>query len=154
MNTCYVFSIVRDAHSPIGVLYKETMEESVKLAASVNPLFKYKPLCQSFCSVICWHSSSLGLPWCLSGVESACNAGSIPGLGRSPGGGHGSPLQYSCLENPVDGGAWQAAAHGVSKSQTRLTRLSTHTRTAHLAVHLVTSVPKGMIVFRFESLSC
>ena len=52
-------------------------------------------------------------------VESTCNAGdlgSIPGLGRSPGG--GQPLQYSCLENPVDRGAWQATVHGVAKSQT------------------------------------
>ena len=46
--------------------------------------------------------------------------GSIPGLGRSPGGGHGSPLQYSCLENPMDGGAWQATVHGVAKSRTRM----------------------------------
>ena len=53
--------------------------------------------------------------------ESACNvgvAGSILGLGRSPGGGHGNPLQYSCLENPVDRGDWQAIVHGVTKSQT------------------------------------
>ena len=47
-------------------------------------------------------------------------AGSIPGSGRSPGGGRGSPLQYSCLENPVDRGAFQATVHRVSKSQTRL----------------------------------
>ena len=46
--------------------------------------------------------------------------GSIPGLGRSPGEGNGNPLQYSCLENPVDRGAWQATVHGVAKSQTRL----------------------------------
>ena len=49
--------------------------------------------------------------------------GSIPGWGRSPGGGHGNPLQYFCLENPMDGGAWRAIAHGVAKSQTQL---STH----------------------------
>ena len=42
---------------------------------------------------------------------------SIPGLGRSPGGGQGSPLQYSCLENPTDRGAWWATVHGVAKSQ-------------------------------------
>ena len=42
--------------------------------------------------------------------------GSIPGLGRSPGGGHGNPLQYSCLENPMDRGALQASVHGVAKS--------------------------------------
>ena len=46
--------------------------------------------------------------------------GLIPGLGRSPGEGNGSPLQYSCLENPMDKGAWQATAHGVAKSRIRL----------------------------------
>ena len=54
---------------------------------------------------------------------SACNAGdlgSIPGLGRSPGEGNGNPLQYSCLENPMDRGAWQATVHGVAKSRTGL----------------------------------
>ena len=44
------------------------------------------------------------------------DVGSIPGLGRSPGGGHSNPLQYSCLENPMDGGVWQATGHRVSKS--------------------------------------
>ena len=51
-----------------------------------------------------------------------CNAdlGLIPELGRFPGGGHGNPLQYSCMENPMDGGAWQATVHRISKSRTRL----------------------------------
>ena len=44
------------------------------------------------------------------------DAGSVPGFGRSSGGGHGNPLQYSCLENPMDRGAWQATAHGVAES--------------------------------------
>ena len=55
------------------------------------------------------------------GKESACNAGdldSIPRLGRSPGEGNGNPLQYSCLENPMNREAWWAAVHGVTKSQT------------------------------------
>ena len=43
------------------------------------------------------------------------DAGSIPGLGRSPGGGHGNPLQYSCLENPMDRGAWRTTVHKVAK---------------------------------------
>ena len=47
-------------------------------------------------------------------------AGSIPGSGRSPGGRHSNPLQYSCLENPTERGAWQATVHGVAKSWTRL----------------------------------
>ena len=46
------------------------------------------------------------------------DAGSIPGLGRSPGGGNGNPLQYSCLENPMDKGAWQPIVHDVAQSQT------------------------------------
>ena len=55
------------------------------------------------------------------GKESACNAGdlgSIPGLGSSPGEGNDNPLQYFCLENSTDRGAWQAIVHGVTKSWT------------------------------------
>ena len=58
---------------------------------------------------------------------SACNAGdlgSIPGSGSSPGEGNGNPLQYSCLENPMDRGAWWATVHGVAKSQARLRDLT------------------------------
>ena len=53
-------------------------------------------------------------------VYNAGNSGSIPGSGRSPGEGNGNPLQYYCLENPMDRGAWQATAHGVAKSRTGL----------------------------------
>ena len=56
------------------------------------------------------------------------DVGSIPGLGRPLGGGHGTPLQCSCLENPVDRGAWRATVHGVTQSLTRLKQLSTHTQ--------------------------
>ena len=52
------------------------------------------------------------------------NASSIPGLGRSPGGGNGNPLEYSCPEKPMDRGAWWATVHRVSNSQTRLKRLN------------------------------
>ena len=65
----------------------------------------------------------MGPPRWLSGKVSDCNAGdpgSIPGSGRSPGEGNGSPLQCSCLENPMDRGYWQTTVHGVSKSQTQL----------------------------------
>ena len=65
----------------------------------------------------------LGFPGDSDGKESACNVGdpgSIPGLGKSPGEGNGNPLQYSCLENPVNRAAWQATVHGVEKSWTRL----------------------------------
>ena len=53
-------------------------------------------------------------------AKGAGDTGSIPGLGRAPGGGNGNPLQYSCLENLMDGGAWQATVHGVAKSWTQL----------------------------------
>ena len=53
--------------------------------------------------------------------------GLIPGSGRPPGAGHGNPLQYSCLENPMDRGARWATVHGVAKSRTQLKRFSTHT---------------------------
>ena len=68
-----------------------------------------------------------GIPGSSDSKESACNVeelGLIPGLGRSPGGGHGNPLQYSCLENPRERGAWWADVCGVTHSQTRLKRLS------------------------------
>ena len=63
------------------------------------------------------------------GEEPSCNAGdsgSVPGLGKSPGGGHGNSLQCSCLENSMDGGAWWAIVHRVTKSRTRLNQLSIH----------------------------
>ena len=64
-----------------------------------------------------------GFPGGSDGKESACNAGdlsSIPGLGRSPGGGRGNPLQYSCLENLHGQRTWPCAVHRVTKSQTQL----------------------------------
>ena len=73
------------------------------------------------------------------GKEPACftgdtgDVGSVPGLVRSPPGGHCSPLQCSCLEKPTDRGAWRATGHGVTKSWTRLKRLST----VHLKMFMV-----------------
>ena len=74
------------------------------------------------CSDYLCFSSNL-FPGGFNGEESACNVGdpgSVPGLGRSPGEGNGNPLQYSCLENPMDREAWQATIHRVSKGWTRL----------------------------------
>ena len=73
--------------------------------------------------------SFYGLPWWLRQKESACNAGdlgSVPELRGSLGGGHGNPLQYSCLENLTDRGAWWAMVHRVTKSWTWLKWLSRH----------------------------
>ena len=80
-----------------------------------------------------WLQSSSCLPGGSVGKESTCNAGatgdtgSTPGLERSSGEGHGNPLQYSCLKNPMDRGAWQGMVHRVTKSQTPLKWLRTIT---------------------------
>ena len=77
----------------------------------------------------------------------ACNVedlGSIPGLWRSPGGGNGNPLLYSCLENPMDRGGWWAMVHRVAPSQTRLKWLSTHAHVrsvCQLFACLISSLP-------------
>ena len=65
--------------------------------------------------------TGMGFPGGSAGKESACNEGDlglIPGLGRSPGGGHDNPLQFSGLESTMDRGAWQATVHGVTNSRT------------------------------------
>ena len=64
---------------------------------------------------------ALGIKNLPANTGDGSKAGSVPGSGRSPGGGHGDPLQYSCLENPTDKGAWWFAVHRVTKSWTRLT---------------------------------
>ena len=64
------------------------------------------------------------LPASAGGIR---DPGSIPGLGRSPGGGHGSPLQYPCLENPMNRGAWRATVHVVTESQTQVKQFGTRT---------------------------
>ena len=79
-----------------------------------------------------WSTSGRGLPSCSvvknlpAKTRDAGDLGSTPGSGRSPGEGNGSPLQYSCLENPVNRGAWWATVHRISKSWTRLNN-SAHT---------------------------
>ena len=64
------------------------------------------------------------------------DAGSIPGSGRSPKGGHSNPLQYFCLENPMDRGAWWATVHGVAKSWTRLKWLSSKSSSSSSRVNM------------------
>ena len=69
--------------------------------------------------------------------------GSNPGTGKSLGGGHGNPLQHSCLENPVDRGAWQATVHRVAKSWTQLKQLSMHARINNLYTIILPSWISG-----------
>ena len=85
--------------------------------------------CPTVCESI---DSSPCFPWWPSGKESACYAedtgdlGSIPGWGISPGGGHGNPLQYSCLENPMGKGTWQATVHMYAELD--MTEVTKHAR--------------------------
>ena len=68
----------------------------------------------------------LGVQNMRASAQEERDTGLTPGLGRSPGEGHGNPLQYSCLENPLDRGAWWVTVHGVTKSWTRLSNLAQH----------------------------
>ena len=78
--------------------------------------------------------------------KSTCNAGytgnmgSIPALGRSPGGGNGNPFQYSCLKHPMDRGAWQATVHSVAKSDT--TKVTEHPEQLKTLVQLSNYIEK------------
>ena len=96
----------------------------------------------------CYTCIREGFPGGSVGKESTCSAGdtgdsgSIPESGRSPGGGHGNPLQYSCLENLMNRGAWQATVRRVAKSWTQLKWLSTHT-------HVLTYLTQTIIWNRF-----
>ena len=81
------------------------------------------------------------------GKLSACNTGDrglIPGLGRSPGEGNGSPLQYSCPGNTMDGGAWRATVHRVTKRWTQLKRLSTSKLTCFCNLCLPPLAPESV----------
>ena len=105
-----------------GLCYLKNASEEIWLPF---PSFKKCQLCTGVCDN-CGQLWAWVLSWWLSGKASACNerdAGSIPGWARSSGGGHGHPLQHSCLENSMDRGAWRATVHGVAKSWTRLKRL-------------------------------
>ena len=100
-----------------------------------------------------WLYGKWGLPWWISGKESACNEGvakdigTIPGSGRFPWGEHGHPLRYSCLENPIDRGAWRAIVHRVAKSRTWLTDFTLYGK--HL--YYICSI---YIKWKWKSLSC
>ena len=102
---------------------------------------KYRWLnCKRSYKVAYYLSLLLGFPGSSDSKEPACNVedpGLIPGSGRPPGEGNGNPLQYSCLENPMDRGAWWATVHGVAKSWAQLSD-NTHT-----SLLLNASYPRG-----------
>ena len=100
------------------------MNKGNSLADPRLPRFKHPLPCYFFFLVHEFANTDyklLGASWWLNGKESACssgtigNLGSVPGLRRSPGGGHGNPFQCSCLENPMDRGAWWAAVYELQR---------------------------------------
>ena len=101
-----------------------SQQESLKCSTWMQPQKRQNDLCSFPRQTIQYHNNpSLCFPGGSEVKAFACKAGdpgSIPGLGRSPGEGKGNLLQYSCLENPTDRGAWQVTVHGVAKSRTRL----------------------------------
>ena len=86
----------------------------------------FKEMSVSLCSLQHVHNSQCaeGLPWWLSDKESSCNTGTLGDMGLITAEGSESPFQYSCLENPMDRGAWLAMVYGVTKSRTQLKHLS------------------------------
>ena len=103
---------------------RETGERELpKVRVFTLPCFLISPQCLVY-----------GFPWWLTvrnppAMQEVQETGdvSVPGSGRSPAGGLGNPLQYSCLENPMDRGTWRVTAHGVAKSRTQLKGLGMHT---------------------------
>ena len=112
-----------------------------------------KPCCSQLqeCPKSLDETSLGGFPRRLSGKEPACKAGVtgdvglIPTSGRFLRGVHGNPLQYSCLENPMDRGAWWVTVHGVTQSQTRLKQFSMHAHKAQedMGIKLCVAVGAG-----------
>jgi len=100
--------------------HKSTKEENVIISVSINPVLYFHLISKYGSHLMPLHliPFALGFPGGSVGKESACNAGdsgSIPPSGRSPGEGNGNPLQYSCLGNPMDRGAWCAIVHRLQR---------------------------------------
>ena len=117
--------------SSVHGISQARIQEWVAISFSSNLLYYAEGPC---CLSILY---TAGLPWWLSGKEFACSAGDlglIPGLGRSSGEGNGNALQYSCLENPMDRGAWRAEGHAVTQSRTRLKWLCSRSSSMYLLI--------------------
>ena len=94
-----------------------------RLGTEISGLSEHKYNLGMYVCVYIYIWLPIWLPWWLRRSSSACNVGDsglIPELGRAPGEGNSDPLQYSCLENPMDRGTWQAIVHEVTKSQMQL----------------------------------
>ena len=98
-------------YSPWGGIESDTMSMHMRMCAHTHTHTQVRSWASQVALEVKNQSASAG---------EVRETGSIPQSGRSPGGHHGNPLQYSCLENPMDGEAWQAMVHRVAKSWTRL----------------------------------
>ena len=113
----FALGVIQDSHC-IGLSYQISVDSGMLFISYIPHVQNYAHILYIHIFV---HYMKL-LRW-LSGKETTCNSGdpgSIPGSGRSSGEGNGNPLQYSCLGNPMERGAWWATIHGVSKSLTQL----------------------------------
>ena len=129
LNTFFTYLLAICISSSEKYLFKSFAHFLIRLFVSL--LLNYRSSNRYWKLHLTWD-----FPGGISDKESACNAGdlrdmgSIPGLGRAPGGGHGNPLPYFCLENPMDRGTWWDTVYRFAKSQTQLKWLSMH---AHLS---------------------
>ena len=91
-----------------------------------------------------------GFPGGSDSKESVCNVGdlgSIPGTERFPGEGNGNPLQYSCLENSMDRGAWQTTVHGVAKSQTQMNNFHSNFFQQDFRIQRASKITKNILIY-------
>ena len=122
VSVLYLFTLINDLFSLFGILILVCL-------LLLTMMFRANSFMDKI-SLIEIRTNKMGFQVVLVVKNLSANAGNvrdvslIPGSGRSPGEGHGNPLQYSCLENPLDRGAWQATVHRVAKSWTRLKQLS------------------------------
>ena len=114
-------SLLFKALNPLEALYVQMFFNFSIFSSDVSALSSFHPF-----RVLHFTKAFPGGSAGKASVYNAGDLGSIPGSGRSPGEGHGNPLQYSCLRNPMDGGAWQTAVYGVAKSRTVLVTSLTH----------------------------
>ena len=115
--------MARNTVTPFVSVNLKQLEIYIHISVCVC-VYIYIHICTHICTYICihiWLSFHLGFPGGSDSKKSTCNVGDLvlnPGLGRSSEKGNSCPLQYSCLENPMERGDWQATVHGVAKSQT------------------------------------
>ena len=135
VNTSDSIRLIEDSviHPSVLLILIRFFKKTIKLYCipkDKSRVKKPKHFIQNWVSIYWIPSTHPRIPRGFNGKESACqaaNPNSIPELGKSPGGGNGNPLHYSCLKNPMERGAWQAAVHGVAKSRTQLSDWAYHT---------------------------